>query len=373
VVEELLESIRSLRNEGTAVLLIEQSVNLAVGLADRAYVLDGGVVRFNGTTEELRSRPEVLWSVYVAKAAAGLGAPGSPAGNGDGAAAVPAAGDGHLDAGERALRPSSVLSARGVQVSFGGINALTEVTFDLGGGETVGVIGPNGAGKTTLFDVISGFVRPRTGRVELLGRDVSGTSPAARARLGLGRSFQDSRLFAELTVRETLSVALGRFIEVGGPLNAMLRPPPLQRTEAAVTERVEELLALFGIERFAERFVRELSTGTRRLVDLAAVVAHRPSVVLLDEPTSGIAQREVEAMAGLLRRVREQLGAAFVVVEHDMTFIEEVSDRLVALDQGSVVAAGPAADVLADPAVVASLLGGDPMATARSGRAGAPS
>jgi branched-chain amino acid transport system ATP-binding protein len=362
VVEQLLESVRRLRTQGTAVLLVEQSVNVAVGLADRAYVLDGGVVRFEGTTDELREQPEVLWSVYVARAAAGLSASRVTVAAERVAPAVVSDSSGN---GGGSRRPA--LSLRGISVSFGGINALSDVSFDVGDGETVGVVGPNGAGKTTLFDVVSGFVRPRGGRVELRGRDVSGASAGARARKGLGRSFQDSRLFADLTVRDTLAVALERFVDVGDPLNAMLRLPPLQRTEAAVTARVEELMALFGLERYSERFVRELSTGTRRLVDLAAVVAHRPSVVLLDEPTSGIAQREVEAMAGLLQRVREELGAAFVVVEHDMTFIEEVSDRMVALDQGSVVADGAPAAVLTDPHVVASLLGGDPLALARSG------
>jgi branched-chain amino acid transport system ATP-binding protein len=377
VVEQLLESVRRLRDQGTAVLLVEQSVNLAVGLADRAYVLDVGTVRFEGTADELRARPEVLWSVYVARAAAGLGGrPGAEAAEGAGdheAAVVPAEPVAARGSGDGAAPPrASVLALRGVRVSFGGISALTDVSFEVREGETVGVVGPNGAGKTTLFDVVSGFVRPRAGRVELLGRDVSGDAPAVRSRLGLGRSFQDSRLFAELTVRDTLSLAFERFVDVGDPLNAMLRLPALQRTEAAVAQRVDELLSLFGLEVHAERFVRELSTGTRRLVDLASVMAHRPSVVLLDEPTSGIAQREVESMSELLHRVRDELGAAFVVVEHDMTFIEEVSDRMVALDQGSVVAEGAPDDVLADPTVVASLLGGDPVALSRSGRAAGP-
>jgi branched-chain amino acid transport system ATP-binding protein len=231
----------------------------------------------------------------------------------------------------------------------------------------VGVIGPNGAGKTTLFDVISGFLRPDTGKVELNGVDVTDRTPAVRARLGLGRSFQDSQLFAGLTVREALGVSLERFVDVGDPFNAMLRLPAQVRTEAAVATRVNDLLEMFNLDRYADNLVSELSTGSRRLVDLAAVVAHQPSLVLLDEPSSGVAQREVEAMIGLLRNVRDQLDATLLVVEHDIAFIAELADRLVALDRGVVIAAGEPRAVLEARVVGEAFLGTDPLARARSG------
>jgi ABC-type branched-subunit amino acid transport system ATPase component len=234
-------------------------------------------------------------------------------------------------------------------------------------GEIVGIIGPNGAGKTTLFDVISGFLRPDGGHVELDGADVTERSAAARARLGLGRSFQDSRLFSALTVRDALSVSLERFIQVGDPFNAVLRLPAQVRTEAAVARRVDDLIGLLGLGRFADSLVSELSTGSRRLVDLAAVLAHQPSVVLLDEPSTGVAQREVEAMVGLLRTVRSQLGATMLVVEHDIAFIAELADRLVAMDHGMVLVSGDPDTVLAAPEVGESFLGLDPLATSRSG------
>nr|MBA2625693.1 ABC transporter ATP-binding protein [Acidimicrobiia bacterium] len=218
-------------------------------------------------------------------------------------------------------------------------------------------IGPNGAGKTTLFDLLSGFTRPDGGRVCLGGRDVTRRSASARARAGLGRSYQDARLFPSLTVEETIGAACERWIRVRDPLSAALRLPNAFDSERAVARRVDELLELVGLGRFRSSFVSELSTGTRRVVDLACLLAHDPDVVLLDEPAAGIAQREVEALAPLLRRLRDEAGASLVVIEHDVPLVEAVADRIVALDQGRVLAEGPPGEVLTHPDVVASYLG----------------
>ena len=353
VVEQLLGAIESMRQGGTAILLVEQSMNVAVAVADRVYVMETGVVRFSGTADELAAHPELLWSVYLQKASEALGAPapGHAAPKGDGRVEV---------------------EVRELSLSFGGNNALYDVSLHADHGEIVGIIGPNGAGKTTLFDVVSGFLRPDTGRVELAGVDVTDRTASARARLGLGRSFQDSRLFSGLTVRDAVAVSLERFTDVSDPFNAMLRLPLQVRTEAAVMERVDELLDLFGLDRYAENLVSELSTGSRRLVDLAAVVAHQPSVVLLDEPSSGVAQREVEAMVGLLRTVRDRLDATLLVVEHDIAFIAELADRLVAMDRGTVLTSGSPRNVLASAVVVEAFLGSDPLALSRSGATATP-
>ena len=352
VVEQLLGAVESLRRAGTAILLVEQSMNVAVAVADRVYVMETGAVRFSGTAGELAAHPELLWSIYLRQATETLSAAAAPT-----APAAPA------------TAAAAGLDVRGVSLAFGGNAALDDVSLGAGPGEIVGIIGPNGAGKTTLFDVISGFLRPDTGRVELCGTDVTDRTASARARLGLGRSFQDSRLFSGLTVRDALAVSLERFTDVRDPFNAILRLPAQVRTEAAVMHRVDELLELFGLERYADNLVSELSTGSRRLVDLAAVVAHQPRVVLLDEPSSGVAQREVEAMVGLLRTVRDRLGATMLVVEHDIAFIAELADRLVAMDRGSVLAVGTPRQVLESPAVVEAFLGSDPLALARSGPA----
>ncbi len=246
---------------------------------------------------------------------------------------------------------------------FGGVDALAGVSLDVARGEIVGIIGPNGAGKTTLFDVVSGFVRPDRGTIGLRvdperpARDVTHLAPHARASLGLGRSFQDGRLFPALTVRETIAVACERAVRVRNPVAAALHLPAVARSERAVRARVDELVERLHLEPYADRFGHELSTGTRRIVDLACVLAHAPTVLLLDEPAAGVAQRDAEALGPLLTELRDQLGAAILVVEHDLGVLGAVADRLVVLDRGRVVADGLPATVLGDPVVVRSYLG----------------
>jgi ABC-type branched-subunit amino acid transport system ATPase component len=347
VVEQLLGAIESMRQTGTAILLVEQSMNVAVAVADRVYVMESGTVRFSGPAAELVAHPELLWSIYLQKASEALATH---------VLRAPAERAGHHE-----------LEVRGLSIKFGGNAALDDVSLQAAHGEIVGIIGPNGAGKTTLFDVVSGFLRPDAGRVELAGLDVTDRTASARARLGLGRSFQDSRLFSGLTVRDALAVSLERFTDVSDPFNAILRLPAQVRTEAAVMQRASELMEMFGLERYADNLVSELSTGSRRLVDLAAVVAHQPRVVLLDEPSSGVAQREVEAMVQLLRNVRDRLDATMLVVEHDIAFIAELADRLVAMDRGTVLTSGAPRAVLGSPEVGEAFLGSDPLALSRSG------
>ncbi len=269
--------------------------------------------------------------------------------------------------GEEPAEKPIFLDAQDLAVRFGGIRAVDSVSLAVPGGEIIGIIGPNGAGKTTLFDLIAGYTRPSSGQVVLGGEDVTNLSADARARRGIGRSFQDARLFPAMTVEETIATALERFVDVRDPFNAALRLPMFQDSEAAVQARVDELIELLGLGAFRSKFVRELSTGSRRVVDLACVVAHGPSVVLLDEPSSGIAQREAEALAPLLLRIRETLGASLLVIEHDMPLVTSVADRMIALDQGRVIAEGVPAEVLAHPDVVASYLGNNQDVIARSG------
>ncbi len=383
VVEQLLGVVRALRERGTTIILVEQSVNVALTVADTAYFMEKGEIRFHGPTAELLERPDVLRSVFLAGAAAGLDAPEGVA-SGRAAAASPPAVTNPRSAPDAApaIRSDEATEAvddsiavDAVAVSFGGIRAVDDVSFSVGPGEVVGLIGPNGAGKTTVLDLISGYTRSDAGRVLLDGVDVTGLGPHRRAALGLGRSFQDSRLFPSLTVDEVLLVALEQWLDVRDPFNAAFRLPPFVDSEVAARHRVDELIDLLGLRAFRTKFVGELSTGSRRVVDLGCVLAHAPSVVLLDEPSSGIAQREAEALGPLLLRIRDTLGASLVVVEHDMALISSVSDRLVALDQGRLVTSGPPAEVLAHPAVVESYLGGDPSAIGRSGgtRSAAPS
>jgi branched-chain amino acid transport system ATP-binding protein len=250
---------------------------------------------------------------------------------------------------------------------FAGIRAIDGISFDVDAGEIVGIIGPNGAGKTTLFDCISGFTPLAAGEITLLGRPITSLRAAERAQLGLGRSFQDARLFPELTVEETIAIALERFVESRSVLMAAFHLPPAYESEQHVAARIDELVELLGLEPFRRAFVRELSTGTRRIVDLACLVAHRPAVILLDEPSSGIAQREVEALVPVVRRLRDEMGASLLIVEHDIPFVSSVANRLIALDLGRVIATGAPADVLSHADVVESYLGTSSAAIARSG------
>jgi branched-chain amino acid transport system ATP-binding protein len=269
--------------------------------------------------------------------------------------------------GAAAEAVSAALEVVDVRVRFGGIDAVGGVSLRVAAGEIVGIIGPNGAGKTTLLDVISGFTAADAGQVLLGGHDLTRLSPDRRARLGLGRSFQDALLFPALTVEETIAVAMERWVAVKDPFNPALHLPAAFDSEQAVRNRVSELIEMLGLESARTKFVHELSTGMRRVVDLACVIAHRPTVVLLDEPSSGIAQRESEALAPLLLRLRDGLDATLILIEHDMPLISAVADRLVALDRGHIISTGPPAAVLQDPVVISSYLGDNTAAVGRSG------
>jgi branched-chain amino acid transport system ATP-binding protein len=233
----------------------------------------------------------------------------------------------------------------------------------------LGIIGSNGAGKTTLFDLISGFVAPDAGRILLDGQEVNRLSAAARADLGLGRLFQDARLFPSLTVTETIATALERQVDVRDPIACLFYLGAVERSERKVAERVDELIETMGLGRYRDAFISELSTGTRRVVELACAMAHQPSVLLLDEPSSGIAQRESEALAEVLLNVRAATGTSMVVIEHDVPLVTSIADRMVCLHLGEVIASGSSTEVLADPRVIASYLGEEVVTIARSGKA----
>jgi ABC-type branched-subunit amino acid transport system ATPase component/ABC-type branched-subunit amino acid transport system permease subunit len=258
------------------------------------------------------------------------------------------------------------LVVRGVRVRFGGILALDGPDIEVRPGEIVGLIGPNGAGKTTLMNVISGVVAPEAGSVRLFGTEVADLPTDLRAALGLGRSFQDASLFAGLTVVETLQVVIARRHKVG-VVSAMLRAPWVRSVEARTRREAEEIAARFGLTPWADARVAELSTGTRRICELAAQVAARPKVVLLDEPTAGVAQREAEAFGPLLRRIREELECAMLIVEHDMPLLMGLCDRVYALEAGRVIAEGTPEELRDDPRVIASYLGTEEVAIRRSG------
>ncbi len=205
------------------------------------------------------------------------------------------------------------------------------------------------------MNALGGFV-PSTGKIELLDHEISGTSPARRSREGLGRTFQAATLFPELTVRETVQVALearGR----SGLLETTLFSPRAIRRERFKRSEAVELIDFLGLGSYADKPISELSTGTRRIVELAGLLALDARVLCLDEPTAGVAQREAEAMAPLLVEVRRQLGASMLIIEHDMPLIMSMSDRVYCLELGRVIAEGDPDHVRNDPGVIASYLG----------------
>jgi ABC-type branched-subunit amino acid transport system ATPase component len=276
------------------------------------------------------------------------------------------------DRDERAVVPvqrhpnarPTLLEARGLVKRFGGITAVNGVSFEIRTGETLGLIGPNGAGKTTTFELLGGFTKPDHGSVRFAGRDVSRLGPEARAGLGLIRSFQDAALFPTMTVEETITVAqerLARTSFLGSVLGIS------GRSDRAKRERARELIDLLGLDAYRSRQIRELSTGTRRISEIACLVALEPSCLLLDEPSSGIAQRETEALGALLDDLKRQLDLTLVVIEHDIPLIMGISDRIVAMADGSVICEGSPDVVRNNAMVIDAYLGGSITAIERSG------
>jgi ABC-type branched-subunit amino acid transport system ATPase component len=364
IVEQLLGVVRDIHAGGCTIILVEQSVNIALTIAQRAYFMEKGEVRFSGPTEELLERGDILRSVFLegAAKATGAGEGGAASGNGK-----PAANGAPRRVKEGDATGGPVLSVAGLTKRFGGITAVDDVEFDLQPGQILGLIGPNGAGKTTIFDLISGLLPLDGGRIHFRGQDITSWGPDRRAMLGLGRSFQDARIFPSLTVAENIAIGLERHLEERDHLAALLNLPAVQQQEDDVAFTVDDLIDLMGLSAFRDKFVSELSTGSRRIVDLAMAIAHDPSVLILDEPSSGIAQRETEALGPLLRRIQAEAGCAMLIIEHDMPLITSVSDEIIALELGRVVCQGTPSQVISDPRVISSYLGGDLDVIQRSG------
>ncbi|MDQ1403344.1 MAG: hypothetical protein QOG03_1660 [Actinomycetota bacterium] len=255
-----------------------------------------------------------------------------------------------------------IISIAGVRLSFGGVAALDGVDLEVPEGQIVGIIGPNGAGKTTLFDCISGFRRPDSGSITLHGSpqgDVELTSraPYERTALGIGRTFQNARLFKSMPIRDILRAVQHDRMKRSGFFRSVLGLGGSVLDEQEVTDRADEVLELVGLSAHGDKPAMELSTGMLRLCELAAVVAVRPRLLLLDEPSSGIAQKETEALGPLLRRLAEYLNATLLMIEHDMPLIMGISDTMIAMAGGRVITVGPPAEVREHPEVLTSYLG----------------
>jgi branched-chain amino acid transport system ATP-binding protein len=359
IVEQLLQALEAMRESGTTIILVEQSVNLALTIADRAVFMEKGEIRFSGPTAELMRRPDILRSVYLKGTAPGT---------------APARTRPRPTADSSTPARTAVLAVEGVSVAYGGVRALTNATLDVAAAEIVGVVGPNGAGKTTLFDAVSGFVDITAGSVVVGGSDISGLRPDERAKLGLARSFQDARLFSSLTVLENIQVAMERHAAAAASATmSALWLPQVRTAERRLRRRAEGLIELLGLGAFRDKFVSELSTGSRRIVDLACVMATDPELLLLDEPSSGIAQAEAEELGPLLQRIRRDVGCGLLVIEHDIRLLGGIADRLVGMVRGETIVTGTVDEVLSDPTLVAAYLGTSERVLARSGEPVPPS
>jgi branched-chain amino acid transport system ATP-binding protein len=274
---------------------------------------------------------------------------------GDDSAAVPAGGVTVLTAG--GSNGPAALETRAVSVRFGGVAALDGVDLAFAPGEMCGLIGPNGAGKTTLFDVLSGVRAPSSGDVVLDGAVVTGRSATWRARHGLRRTFQRQQTFGALSVADNLLVALEWRGGGGGLAGDVARLPARRDHERQRRERVDEVLALCGLDDVRDVPAGRLPIGRARMVELARAVIDPPRVLLLDEPTSGLEDAEAGRLVEVAHDVRDRHGAAIVLVEHDVGLVMRACDRVVVLHLGSVLADGTPAAVRADAAVRAAYLG----------------
>jgi len=366
IVGDLIDVVHGIHETGVTIIIVEQSINVALTLAQRAVFMEKGEFRFSGPTAELLERPDILRSVFIAGAAAG---PDADA-DGQGGDSNPSAVDAVKAARHRVVPPGDarvVLECREIVKRFGGIHAVDEVSLALREGEILGLIGQNGAGKTTLFDCISGYHRIDRGHIILDGYDITDWEPHERASSRLGRSFQEAMLYPSLTVGETIATALERHLENRGIFAAALAAPASYESELAAWARVDELIELMGLDAFRDKLVGELSTGSRRIVELACILAQEPSVLLLDEPSGGVAQKETEALGPLLLRVQEATGCSIMVIEHDMPLLTSICDRMYCLELGRVIAEGRPDEVLEHPRVIESYLGTNEAAINRSG------
>jgi branched-chain amino acid transport system ATP-binding protein len=251
-----------------------------------------------------------------------------------------------------------LLRVDGVTVRFGGITALDKVSFSVAAGHIVGLIGPNGAGKTTLFNCLSRLYSFNEGSILFEGQPIAQHPPHGIAALGIGRTFQNLALFRTMTVRQ--NVMLGGHCRTGSGFFAnALRLPRVRREERALQEHADELIELLDLQRVAETRVMELPFGTQKRVELARALASQPKLLLLDEPAGGLNHEEVGVLMNQLRDVRDRLKLTLLLVEHHMNMVMRVSDQVVALDFGRVIADGTPAEVQANADVIRAYLGVD--------------